>query len=125
MSPDGSSRQPIASNHASADWQKTFAERLPAFGHRNWIIVADAAFPAYTQNGIETLVADQDLPQVLRYVGRAISSSRHVRAHVLFDQELHFIQEEDYPGVGEVRDEIDRTFGRSTLSSVPHAQVLS
>ena len=125
MSLDGSLRQSIASNRASAEWQKTFEERLPVYGHRNWIIVADAAFPAYSQGGIETIVADQDLPAVLNYVGRAISSSRHVRANVLLDQELHFIQEDDYPGVADVRDEIARIFDQTRLSSIPHAQVLS
>jgi hypothetical protein len=122
---DGSLRQPIASNRASAEWQKTFEERLPVYGHRNWIIVADAAFPAYSHGGIETIVADQDLPAVLNYVARAISSSRHVRANVLLDQELHFIQEDDYPGVADVRNEIARTFDQTRLSSIPHAQVLS
>jgi hypothetical protein len=125
MSLDGSMRQPIASNRASAEWQTTFEERLPVYGHRNWIIVADAAFPAYSQGGIETIVADQDLPAVLSYVGRAIASSRHVRANVLLDQELHFIQEDDYPGVADLRDEIARTFDQTRLSSIPHAQVLS
>ena len=125
MSLDGSLRQSIASNRASAEWQKTFEERLLVYGHRNWIIVADAAFPAYSQNGIETIVADQDLSAVLHYVARAISSSRHVRANVFLDQELHFIQEYDYPGVADIRNAIASTFDQTMLSSIPHAQVLS
>ena len=125
MSLDGSLRQSIASHRAPAEWQKTFEERLPLYGHRNWIIVADAAFPAYSQSGIETIVADQDLSAVLHYVAGAVSSSRHVRATVFLDQELHFIQEDDYPGVAAIRDAIARTFEQTTLSSIPHAQLLS
>jgi D-ribose pyranose/furanose isomerase RbsD len=125
MSLDGSLRESIASHRTSAEWQKTFEERLQLYGHRNWIIVADAAFPAYSQSGIEAIVADRDLPAVLHYVARAISSSRHVRANVFLDQELHFIQEDDYPGVADIRDEIARTFDQARLSSIPHAQVLS
>jgi RbsD / FucU transport protein family len=124
MSLDGSLRQSVAPNRAPAEWQKTFEERLPLYGHRNWIIVADAAFPAYSRSGIETIVADQDLPAVLHYVARAISSSRHVRANVFLDQELHFIQEADYPGVAYLRDEIVRAFDRTKVSSIPHAQLL-
>jgi hypothetical protein len=125
MSLDGSLRESIASHRTSAEWQKTFEERLQLYGHRNWIIVADAAFPAYSQSGIEAIVADRDLPAVLHYVARAISSCRHVRANVFLDQELHFIQEDDYPGVADIRDEIARTFDQARLSSIPHAQVLS
>lgn len=124
MSLDGSLRQSVASNRAPAAWQKTFEERLPLYGHHNWIIVADAAFPAYSRSGIETIVADQDLPAVLHYVARAISSSRHVRANVFLDQELHFIQEDDYPGVAYLRDEIVRAFDRTKVSSILHAQLL-
>ena len=40
------------------DWQKVLADRLPAYGHRNWIVVADAAYPAQAKDGIETIVAD-------------------------------------------------------------------
>src|SRR5260370_12682684 len=71
---------PAASNPGTADWQTTLQRRLPLYGHRNWIVVSDAAFPAYSQSGIETIVVDQDLPSVLNYVAKAISSSKHRRA---------------------------------------------
>src|SRR5882762_1316221 len=66
------------SNPSTADWQTTLQQRLPLYGHRNWIVVSDAAFPAYSQSGIETIVVDQDLPAVLNSVAKAISSSKHV-----------------------------------------------
>lgn len=112
-------------NPTSADWQTTLQQRLPVYGHRNWIIVADAAFPAYSQSGIETIVANQDLPSVLNYVAHAISSSKHVRATVFLDQELQFVQEKDYPGVTHLREEITSTFDKTKLSSIPHSRVLS
>lgn len=114
-----------APNPAPAEWQTTLQQRLPVYGHRNWIIVADAAFPAYSQSGIETIVANQDLPSVLNYVARAVSSSKHVRATVFLDQELQFVPEKDYPGVTHLREEITRTFAKSDVSSIPHSEVLS
>ncbi len=89
---------PAASNPSTADWQTTLQRRLPLYGHRNWIVVSDAAFPAYSQSGIETIVVDQDLPSVLNSAAKAISSSKHVRAAAFVDQELKFVPEEDYPG---------------------------
>src|SRR5712671_2724646 len=89
---------PAASNPSTADWQTILQQRLPLYGHRNWIVVSDAAFPAYSQGGIETIVVNQDLPSVLNYVAKAISSSKHVRAAAFMDQELKFVPEEDYPG---------------------------
>jgi D-ribose pyranose/furanose isomerase RbsD len=109
----------------TADWKTTFQERLPVYGHRNWIIVSDAAFPAYSQSGIETIVANQDLPSVLNYVAHAISSSKHVRATAFLDRELQFVQEKDYSGVEHLRQEITSVFAKNNLSSIPHSEVLS
>jgi D-ribose pyranose/furanose isomerase RbsD len=113
------------SNPNTADWQTTLQQRLPLYGHRNWIVVSDAAFPAYSQSGIETIAVNQDLPSVLNYVAKAISSSKHVRATAFVDQELKFVPEVDYPGVTHLREGINRTFGKSSLSSIPHAEALS
>ena len=84
---------------SSSDWKAIVQNRLPLYGHRNWIVVADSAFPVYAAPGIETIVTDEDLPSVLKYVASAISSSRHVRATVFLDQELQFVDEHDYPGI--------------------------
>ena len=116
---------PAASNPSTADWRTTLQQRVPLYGHRNWIVVSDAAFPAYSQIGIETITANQDLPSVLNYVAKAISSSQHVRAAAFVDQELKFVPEEDYPGVTHLREEINRAFGKSSPSSIPHAEALA
>ena len=108
-----------------SDWQTTLQQRLPLYGHRNWIVVSDAAFPAYSQSGIETIVVNQDLPSVLGYAAEAIASSKHVRAAAFVDRELDFVQEKDYPGVTHLREEINRALGKNSLSSVPHAEAIS
>lgn len=109
----------------SAEWPAALRQRLSVYGHRNWIVVADSAFPAYSENGIETIVADEDLPSVLKYVMGAISSSKHVRATAFLDEELEFVGEEDYPGVTHLKKEINGTLTGIDTSSIPHAEVLS
>jgi hypothetical protein len=100
-------------------------QRLPLYGHRNWIVVSDAAFPAYSQSGVETIVVNQELPSVLNYVAKAIASSKHVRAAVFLDRELGFVEEKDYPGVTHLREEINSALGKNSPSSVPHAEAIS
>ena len=99
--------------------------RLPLYGHRNWIVVADSAFPVYAAPGIETIVVNEDLPSVLKYVASSISSSRHVRATVFLDKELQFIDERDYPGVSELRKQITAAFAKDQVSSIPHTEVMT
>ena len=109
----------------SVNWRPTFHRRLGVYGHRNWIVVADAAFPAFSESGIETIVADEDLPSVLKYVVDAIRSSKHVRATAFLDDELQFVREDDFPGSTEMKREIRGTLTGSTTSTVAHSEVLS
>jgi len=110
---------------SSSDWKTVVQNRLPLYGHRNWIVVADSAFPVYAAPGIETIVVKEDLPSVLRYVASSIASSRHVRAAVFLDKELQFIDEHDYPGVLELRRQITASFSKDRVSSIPHTEVMS
>lgn len=109
----------------STGWKAVVQERLPLYGHRNWIVVADSAFPVYAAPGIETIAVKDDLPSVLKYVAGAIASSGHVRATVFLDKELQFIEEHDYPGVSELKQQITGTFAREQVSSIPHTEVMS
>jgi len=110
---------------SSSDWKAIVQNRLPLYGHRNWNVVADSAFPVYATPGIETIVVKEDLPSVLRYVASSISSSRHVRATVFLDKELQFIDEHDYPGVSELRRQIMAAFAKDQVSSIPHTEVMT
>src|ERR1700690_2907981 len=98
---------------------------MPLYGARNWIGVADSAFPAHPEPGIETIGDKKDLPSPLKYVAHAIAASRHVRATVFVDQELQFIDEHDYPGVTELRKQIAAQFAKEQISSMPHADVMN
>ena len=88
-------------------------------------MVTDSAFPVYAAPGIETIVVNEDLPSVVKYVAKAISSTRHVRATVFLDQELQFIDERDYPGVSELRRQITALFSKDQVFSIPHAEAMS
>ncbi len=113
-------------NAAASDWKAIVQNRLPLYGHRNWIVVSDSAFPAYSEPGIETIAVNEDLPSVLKYLAHAIAASRHVRATVFVDQELQFIDEHDYPGVTELRKQIAAQFTKEqVVSSMTHADVMN
>src|ERR1700710_1930620 len=66
----------------SANWKQVLNARLPYYGHRNWIVIADSAYPAQARDGIETIVSGADQGEVLRYVLGTLSSAKHVRPDV-------------------------------------------
>ena len=60
---------------AEGNWKQILSERLPLYGHRNWIVVADSAYPAQSRAGIETIVSGASQLDVLKQVLGAIRSS--------------------------------------------------
>ena len=121
----------LARNAASAgpenqaQWQQAFNDRLPAYGHRNWIVIADSAYPAQSREGIETIVSGADHLQVLEYVLNALSSAKHVRPIVFTDRELNYIPETDAPGITAYRNELGLILKSRNMETLPHEQLIS
>lgn len=111
--------------HNTIDWKDRLAALLPLFGHRNWIVVADAAYPAQSRAGIETLVATADQIDVLRTVLHAIERSNHVRANVYLDHELEFVAEQNAAGVTNYRNELPVLFANSKITRLPHEEIIA
>jgi L-fucose mutarotase/ribose pyranase (RbsD/FucU family) len=109
---------------AIADWEHQLAIRLPQFGHRNWIVVADAAYPAQASPGVKTIVAGADQVHVLRKVLEGFAATRHIRANVYLDYELRFVPEKDAPGVERYKQELDALLAKSTVFRLPHEQII-
>jgi L-fucose mutarotase/ribose pyranase (RbsD/FucU family) len=97
---------------------------MPVFGHRNWIVVADAAYPAQSNPGIETVFTGSDHAEVLGKVLAAMAASSHVRANIYLDAELQLVKEEDAPGVSAVRREIAQHLAGKNMRSLAHEQII-
>lgn len=118
----------IPSSAGSGDrsnWKQVLNDRLPLYGHRNWIIVADSAYPAQTRDGIETIVSGSDQLEVLRYVDNLLSSAKHVRPIVFLDRELKYVSEADAPGITAYRDQLSAFLKGRDAQMLPHEQIIS
>jgi hypothetical protein len=84
---------------SATPWRGTLEERLPLFGHRNWIVIADSAYPLQSGPGIETVTANESQIEVLRHVLFSLSKAKHVRPVVYTDNELRYVPEQDAVGI--------------------------
>jgi len=109
---------------AVSDWELQLNALLPLFGHRNWIVVADSAYPAQSKPGIETIVAREDQITVVRKVLDAITACSHIRANVYADNELGFVAEKDAPGVEDYRRQLDEALRGLSVKHHPHEQII-
>ncbi len=107
-----------------ASWEARFRELLPAMGHRNWIVVADAAFPLQISPGMEVIASGENLLPVLDKVLAALDRSKHVRPRVYLDKELAYINEELSPGADNFRAELDRRLKGRETKLVLHEELI-
>lgn len=110
---------------AQTNWKAIVKDRLPLYGHRNWIVIADSAYPAQARPGIETIVADADQLDILKTVLADLGQSRHVRPIVYLDKELSFLNDKDAPGVSAYRQQLTELLNKSKPTEMIHEQVIS
>jgi D-ribose pyranose/furanose isomerase RbsD len=107
------------------DWQSRLSERIAMYGHRNWIVIADSAYPAQSRDGIETIVTSANQMQAVQAVLQAVGASRHVKPIVYTDQELKFVPEKDAPGVSAYRQELSHLTGSYEARALPHEEIIA
>ena len=72
----------------SSSWQALLKDRLQLFGHRNWLVIADSAYPAQSRYGIETIVADEEQTTALVKTFEILHECKHIRPTIYTDTEL-------------------------------------
>jgi len=110
---------------SAASWKDKVSRILPVLGHRNWIVVADSAYPAQTSPGIETVYAGGDLLETLKAVLAAIDSAKHVEPAVHLDLELAHVPESLAPGVETFRRDLSEALKGRRVDSIPHAEIIA
>ena len=106
-------------------WERQLETLLPLYGHRNWIVVADSAYPSQSKPGIETIVSGGGQLEVARRVLDAINATRHVRANVYLDQELAFVAEADSHGVSRYREQLADLLKCANRIDMLHEQIIA
>jgi hypothetical protein len=126
---DEKGEEGIAMSNAQAAkapaWTDTLAGYIPALGHRNWIVVADSAFPLQISPGIETIATNEDHFAVLAKVLKAVDEAKHLRPKIWLDKELSFVTEDLAPGADDVRRRLDEALKGRGAAPVLHEELIA
>ena len=104
---------------ADKDWQGVLKERISLLGHRNWIIIADFAYP------IQTIYTGDGHLEVLQTVLQEIDKAPHIKANILLDAELDIISSEAAPGIDQYRRDLKRLLKGKQANALPHEEIIS
>ena len=113
-----------AEQEPGQSWQSLLRQQLPLLGHRNWIVVADAAYPWQTSPGVQTVATGAQQLDVVKEVLSALGKTKHVRPAVYVDKELESVAEEDAPGIAHYRRDLAALLGGRQVKREPHKEII-
>jgi len=100
-----------------SDWKSALTETLPLMGHRNWIIIADAAFPLQSADGIKTIYCNDHQLNVVKAVMMQLKNSKHIKPGIFTDRELDFVTENQSAGVTGGNPQMIETIAKAAIAT--------
>jgi len=98
-------------------WMGTVRHELGYLGARNWVVIAEAAFPIQSRRGLRVIQLDADIPDVLDGVEDIIAEKHHVKPRVYVAAELEDVPYDYAPGVNAYKKKFQEALhGRETVS---------
>jgi len=106
-------------------WERKLHRELPLLGHRNWVVVADSAYPLQTSPGIETVFANEDQVQVVAKVLQELAKTKHVKPIIYADAELKHVPEKNAQGISAYREELKKVLAERPIQTLPHEEIIA
>jgi hypothetical protein len=114
----------LANDGSPQDWRMELASSLPLLGHRNFIVVADSAYPLQSNPGIKTIYTGENQVEVVKAVLAAVDKTPHVNSIIFLDQELSFVPEEYARGIGDYRLSLEEVLAGRPVQRLPHMDII-
>lgn len=100
-------------------------EFVKKLGHRNWIVVADSAYPWQNAAGIKTIVVNCEQEKEVQAVLAILKKAGHVQPTVFLDKELEYVSEKNAPGIGEYRSRLDEVLKGYSVVRIKHEELIA
>ena len=114
----------LAGCAAQPDWEQTLSARLPLLGHRNFIVIADSAYPLQSNLGIDTLYAPDNPLEVIEKVLEMVRAAPHVRPIIHLDKELDFVPDAHAKGISAYRGRLQALLQGEIVKKEDHLAII-
>jgi hypothetical protein len=106
-------------------WRKDVKRHVSELGFRNWIVIAESSFPAYSRPRARQVAADAESPEVLSYVLQVIAETQHVKPNVYLTRELRSMSNDAAPGIDEFKRRAQQTLLGLETTSLDQESLMS
>ncbi|WP_026301503.1 RbsD/FucU domain-containing protein [Colwellia piezophila] len=106
------------------NWRTELAKSLPVLGHRNFIVIADSAYPLQSNPGIKTIYTGEQQIVVVKAVLAAVENAAHVNGTIYVDKELSYVPEKNAKGIEAYRKALDKVLIGRDIQRLPHMDII-
>lgn len=108
----------------ASSWQAALDKAMPILGHRNWIVIADSAYPSQISPGVQTISTEADHLEVLDAVLTSLAKQHHINGHFFLDKEFSFLDDRLANGATDLRRKILGRLGANKPAFVLHETLI-
>jgi D-ribose pyranose/furanose isomerase RbsD len=106
-------------------WRDALASHASQLGYRNWIVVAEASFPAHSRPGVRQINANEEIPAVVDEVLRTLERTEHVTPRIFVSREMRALENDYAPGIDEFREQLQPALHAHETTELEHQSLLT
>lgn len=106
------------------DWRAMLRRELPVMGHRNWVVVADSAYPEQVSPGVITIYTGLDHLATIKEVLKMVGEMKHVSPDIYLDKELSSLDNSLVPGIDSFKSSLNKILGGRPVAHTLHNDLI-
>ncbi len=106
-------------------WGWELQNHIAHLGARNWIVVAEASFPAHSRKGVAQTVSASEIPATLDEVLRTLETTERVEPRIFTARELRYVENNQAPGIDEFRTELESALHGHSTTQIDYQSLLA
>jgi hypothetical protein len=116
---------PLFAQDPTEAWKEELNSQVQLFGHRNWIMIVDAAYPSLGKPAIKTILTGESQLTVVREVLKAVYQAPHISPQVFLDKEMDFVTEADAGGIDSYRNQLMKLLEGQPIEKMLHEDLIA
>ncbi len=114
----------VKEEKVASNWKTDLEAKLKLYGHRNWIVIADGAYPQQSNPAIETITIDASQIEAVEFVSNLVAKATHVDANIFLDKEMAFVSEKNAKGITTYRDDLNKVLDGKPVKTMLHEDII-
>jgi D-ribose pyranose/furanose isomerase RbsD len=106
-------------------WRGAVAMQSAQLGYRNWIVIAEASFPAHSRTGIHQINANEEIPAVVDEVLRTLERTEHVTPRIYVARESRAVENDYAPGIDDFREQLLTAMHAHETTELEHESLVT